>query len=101
MSAGVSIGNRHRRARPCTPEHSRRVSYVFHGSVMHCAHFSFDLLGPHKGFLNLTERAHVHEFLKTLLTEFTVYLKTQNVHWVAPQIVLLIIEQSVYMTSFL
>ena len=42
---------------------------------MHCAHFSFDLLGPHKGFLNLTECAHVHEFRKILLTEFTVYLK--------------------------
>ena len=36
--------------------------------------FSFALLGPHRGFLNLTECAHVHEF-KKLLTEFTVYLK--------------------------
>ena len=42
---------------------------------MHCAHFSFDLLGPHKGFLDLTECAHVHEFIKNLLNEFTVYLK--------------------------
>ena len=42
---------------------------------MHCAHFSFDLLGPHKGFLDLTECAHVHELRKNLLTEFTVYLK--------------------------
>ena len=66
---------RHRRAPPCTPEHSRRVSVNFRGSVMHCAHFSFDLLGPHKGFLDLTECAHVHEFRKNLLTEFTVYLK--------------------------
>ena len=30
---------------------------------------------PHKGFLDLTECAHVHEFIKNLLTEFTVYLK--------------------------
>ena len=57
---------------------------------MHCAHFYFDLLGPHKGFLYLTECAHVHEFRKNLLTEFTVYLKIENVHWVAPPIVLLI-----------
>ena len=42
---------------------------------MHCAQFSFDLLGPHKCFLYLTERAHVHEFRKILLTEFTLYLK--------------------------
>ena len=55
---------------------------------MHCAHFSFDLLGPHKGFLNLTECAHVHEFRKHLLTEFTVYLKSQNAHFLAPPIVL-------------
>ena len=33
---------------------------------MHCAHFSFDLLGPHKGFLNLTECAHVHEFRRAV-----------------------------------
>ena len=58
---------------------------------MHCAHFSFDLLlGPHKGFLDLTECAHVHEFRNNLLTEFTVYLKIENVHWLAPPIVLLI-----------
>ena len=57
---------------------------------MHCAHFSFDLLGPHKGFPYLTECAHVHEFRKNLLTEFTVYLKIENAHWVAPPIVLLI-----------
>ena len=25
-------------------------------------HFSFALLGPHRGFLDLTECAHVHEF---------------------------------------
>ena len=30
---------------------------------MHCAHFSFALLGPHRGFLDLTECAHVHEFM--------------------------------------
>ena len=78
MYPGVSYLNRHRRAPPCTPEHSRRVYITFHGSVMHCAHFSFDLLGPHKGFLNLTECAHVHEFRKHLLTEFTVYLKIEK-----------------------
>ena len=70
---------RHRRAPPCTPEHSRRASVNFRGSVMHCAHFSFDLLGPHKGFLDLTECAHVHEFRKKLLTEFTVYLKIEKI----------------------
>ena len=41
---------------------------------MHCAHFSFDLLGPHNGFLDLTKCAHVHEFRKKLLTEFTVLI---------------------------
>ena len=65
---------------------------------MHCAHFSFDLLGPHKGFLYLTECAHVHEFRKNLLTEFTVYLKIENVHWVAPQIVLVIPDGARYGT---
>ena len=54
----------------------------------HCAHFSFDLLGPHKGLLDLTECAHVHGFRKHLLTEFTVYLKIENAHFLAPQIVL-------------
>ena len=52
-------------------------------SVSRSAHFSFDLLGPHKGFLNLTECAHVHEFRKHLLTKFTVYLKSPNAPWVA------------------
>ena len=42
---------------------------------MHCAHFSFDLLGPHNGFLDLTKCAHVHEFKKNVLIEFTVHLK--------------------------
>ena len=57
---------------------------------MHCAHFSFDLLGPHKGFLYLTECAHVHEFSKDLLTEFAVYLKIENAHFLAPPIVLVL-----------
>ena len=51
---------------------------------MHCAHFSFDLLGPHKGFLDLTECAHVHEFRKNLLTEFTVYLKIAKCSFSGP-----------------
>ena len=53
----------------------RLMAMMVAAPVMHCAHFSFDLLGPHKGFLDLTECAHVHEFRKNLLTEFTVYLK--------------------------
>ena len=79
MPPGAPYENRHRRAPPCTPEHSRRACVNFQVSVMHCAHFSFDLLGPHKGFLDLTECAHVHEFRKNLLTEFTVHLKITDV----------------------
>ena len=56
--------NRHRRAHPCTTEYSRAVFISFHRCAMHCAHFSFALLGPHKGFLNLGALAEYSTELK-------------------------------------
>ena len=64
MTPDVPYVNRHRRAPPCTADNSRAVYVTFYGWYMHCAHFSFALLGQHKGFLDLTECAHVHEFRK-------------------------------------